>query len=400
MKTAIAIVAMLAFTTIAAAQGGMPDAKQMSGMPLPVADLTPGTVSVRVVRGNVSNTIARQKVDLTANGETRTSQTDETGHATFEGLKIGAAVTVRAVVGTETLDSQEFQVPAQGGIRLMLVATDPDAAKDAAEAGKTASAPAQAGAVSLGTQSRIHVELTEEAADVYYLLDIINPAKVPVHPPTVFAFELPPGATGSTVLEGSTPNATAAGRNVTVRGPFKPGSTVLQVAYRLPYSGGKIEFTQPFPAAFESPVISIVKKLPTVSLTSNVFHDAREVPNEGQVVLVAHAKTTPANTPLDVRIDGVPSHPVWPRSLALVLAGLVLAAGAWGAATGGRRAAEKSAAARQLQARRDKLLADLASLERRHRTGSISDGQYGRRRRDIIDDLERVYGDLDEGAAA
>lgn len=400
MKTAVVTFALMAVAAVASAQMGMPDAKQMSGMPLPVGDITPGTVTVRVVRGDVSNTIPGQNVELTINGETRTAKTDDAGRATFEGLKIGAMATVRAVVGHETLDSQEFQVPPQGGIRVMLVATDPNAAKAAEEAAKNAAAEAQPGTVSLGTQSRIHIELNEEAADVYYLLDIVNAGRTPVQPKAPFELQLPSAATASTVLEGSSPNATAAGRKVTVRGPFKAGGTVVQVAYRLPYSGGKLEFNQAFPAAFDAPVLSVTKKLPGVSLSSTAFHDAREVPSEGQVVLVAHAKATPANTALDVRVDGVPSHPAWPRYIAVALAVLTLAAGAYGAATGGRRAAEKSSAARQLQNRRDKLLADLATLERRHRSGSVSGGQYDRRRREIIEALERVYGDLDEGAAA
>ncbi len=400
MKAFIATLGILAAAAVTSAQMGMPDARQMSGMPLPVGDMTPGTVTVRVVRGSVSNVVPKQKVELTAGGETKTGQTDESGRATFEGLKIGATVKIRAAVGGETLDSQEFRVPPQGGIRVMLVATDPNAAKEAEEAAKVAAANAEVGTVSLGTQSRIHVELNEDAADVYYLLDIINAARVPVHPKMLFELELPAGSTGSALLEGSSPNATAAGRKVTVRGPFPPGGTVVQVAYRLPYSGGALEFTQAFPAAFDQPVLSITKKVPGVSLRSSVFHNASEMPDEGHLLLVAHAKATAANTPLDVRVEGVPSHPAWPRYLALTLAGLILAAGAWGAATGGHRAAQKSAAVKQLEGRREKLLADLAGLERRHRSGSISDGQYDRRRREIIADLERVYGDLDEGAAA
>jgi hypothetical protein len=401
MKALVAAAAgLLVAGSLAAAQPGMPDARQMSGMPLPMGEMTPGTVTVRVVRGNVANIIANQKVELTIGGETRSAQTDDSGRATFENLKIGETVLVRAVVGGETLDSQEFQVPAQGGIRLMLVATDPHAAKEADEAARQAAAAAQPGTVSLGSQSRIHVELGEEAADVYYLLDITNPAKTPVQPQAPFAVELPGAASGGSVLEGSNPNATLAGRKLTVRGPFAPGATIVQVAFRLPYSGSRLEFRQAFPAAFDQPVLSFTRKLPNLTLVSSTFHEAREVANDGQVLLVAHAKATPANAPLDVRIDGVPSHAAWPRYLALLLAGAFLLGGAYGVANGPRRAAQKSAAAKQLETRREKLLSDLASLEQRHRSGSVSDGQYERRRAEIVEALERVYGDLDDSAAA
>lgn len=400
MKALFAALALLATATFASAQMGMPDARQMSGMPLPMGDMTPGTVTVRVVRGNVSKTIPNQKVELTIGSETRTAQTDESGRATFENLTIGGTVKVRSVVGSETLDSQEFQVPPQGGVRIMLVASDGAAGQQPGQPGAGASAPAQPGAVTLGSQSRIHVELGEESADVYYLLEITNPGKSPVQPTTPFELQLPDDATGSSILEGSSPNATAAGGKVTVRGPFTPGATTVQVAYRLPYSGSGIEFRQGFPAAFDQPLISITRKLPSVNLVSSIFHDAREMVDGGQVLLVAHGRTTPANTPLDVRIEGVPMHPAWPRYVALVLAGLVLVAGAYGAATGSRRVAEKSAAARQLESRREKLLSDLAVLEQRHRSGSVPDGQYDRRRAEIVEALERVYGDLDGSAAA
>jgi hypothetical protein len=400
MKSLLSALAVLALAASASAQMGMPDPKQMSGMPLPVGEMTPGTVTVRVVRGNVANIIPNQAVELAINGETKTGKTDESGRATFENLKIGATVRVRAIVGSETLDSQEFQVPDQGGIRVMLVASDPNAEKEAAEAAKQAAAAAQPGTVKLGAQSRIHVELGEDAADVFYILDIANTQQVPVQPKTAFEFELPDGASSSSVLEGSTPNATAAGRKITVRGPFAPGSTMAQIAFRMPYSGGGLEFTQSFPAAADQPLVSVTKKLPSVRLASASFHESREVENDGQVLLVAHAAATPANTALEVKIEGVPSHPVWPRYLAVVIAAVLLAGGAYGAATGSRRAAEKSAATRQLETKREKLLSDLAALEQKHRNGSVSDSQYDRRRTEIVEALERVYGDLDGSAAA
>ena len=52
--------------TILHAQGGfqMPDPKQMSGIPRPVTDLPDRAISVRVIRGSLSNNIANQPVEL------------------------------------------------------------------------------------------------------------------------------------------------------------------------------------------------------------------------------------------------------------------------------------------------------------------------------------------------
>jgi hypothetical protein len=280
----------------------------------------------------------------------------------------------------------------------MLVARDAESEKALADAAKAAEAAAVPGEVSLGPQSRIVVELGEEAAEVYYLLEIRNGAKTPVQPKMPFVVNLPDEATASAILEGSSPQATAAGTTISVKGPFQPGVTQVQAAYRLPHGGGRLEFTQTFPATFERPNIA-VEKLPGVSLASSQFHDVRELPGGEQTYLFAHAQTVSAGSPVHVRVDGVPHHPEWPRYLALAIAAVVLGAGAWGAATSRRRSPGR-AATQQLEARRDRLFAELTALEARRRSGSITEPQFARRRRELIADLERVYGELDEGAAA
>ena len=77
----------------------------------------------------------------------------------------------------------------------MLVATDPS--KPPAT---QPDAPAVKGDVVLGAESRIVIEPIEEAAQVFYLLDIANNARVPVNPPAPFAFDLPKGAVGATIM--------------------------------------------------------------------------------------------------------------------------------------------------------------------------------------------------------
>jgi hypothetical protein len=376
----------------------MPNAREMSGMPLPVSEMEAGSISVRVVRGIISNIVPEQPVELFVDGQLMTTvKTDGSGRATFTGVRQGARVRARTVVGKETIESQEFTMPSTGGIRTMLVASDPESEKALADAMKAAEGPAQAGEVTIGSQSRIIVELTEETAEVFYLLEIRNAATAAVEPKTPFVVNLPPQASAATVLEGSSPQATVAGSTLTVKGPFRPGATTVQVAYRLPYSGGRVEFSQAFPATVEQPNIA-VEKVAGVTLTSAQFHDVREMPGEGQTYLFAHAKTVAAGTPVQVRIDGAPQHPAWPRYVAVLIAIAILGAGAWGVATA--RAYEKPSAARQLEAKRDKLFAELTALEQRFRTGAVSETQYTRRRRDLIADLERIYVDLDEGAAA
>src|SRR6476660_2769718 len=106
------------------AQFQMPDPKQMSGIPRPTADVPVGTVSVRLIRGSLSNNISSHPVELHAGSKVTTVNTDDTGHAKFPGLAAGAVVKAVAVVDGERLESQEFPVPAESGVVLMLVATD------------------------------------------------------------------------------------------------------------------------------------------------------------------------------------------------------------------------------------------------------------------------------------
>src|SRR6516162_4541745 len=70
-----------AFASLAqlSAQFQMPDPKQMSGIPRPVDDLPAGSISVRLIRGSLSNNIAGHPVDLRVAGKVRTVKTDDNG---------------------------------------------------------------------------------------------------------------------------------------------------------------------------------------------------------------------------------------------------------------------------------------------------------------------------------
>src|SRR5215475_1855601 len=102
------------------AQFQMPDPKQMAGIPRPLPDLPDGSISVRLIRGQLSNNIAGHPVEAHVNGRVVTVKTDDAGRAQFDKLQAGASVKFTATVDGEALESQEFQIPAQGGIRLML----------------------------------------------------------------------------------------------------------------------------------------------------------------------------------------------------------------------------------------------------------------------------------------
>src|SRR5262245_53997019 len=89
------------------AQFQMPDPKQMSGIPRPVTDLPDRSISVRVIRGELSNNIPNQPVQLRVGDKVLTAKTDEAGRAQFDKVTAGATVKASTDVGSEHLESQE-----------------------------------------------------------------------------------------------------------------------------------------------------------------------------------------------------------------------------------------------------------------------------------------------------
>ena len=375
----------------ARAQFEMPDAKQMSGIPRPVTDLPTGSISIRLIRGDLSNNITNFPVELHVGSKVQTVKTDDSGRAQFDGLAAGTAVKAVAVVDGERLESQEFPVPAQGGVRMMLVATD----KSKAPA-TTPDAPPIAGQVVIGTQSRIVIEPGDETVNVFYLLEVQNTARAPVNPPAPFIVDVPNGASSAQIMEGSSPLATAKGRRVTVSGPFPPGATFVQIAYGMPSGSGAIDVSQTFPATVEQLTV-IVKKVGNTTLSSRQVSNQREMPAEGETYIAGTGGAIQAGQPIALTVSGFPHHSRMPRTIALALAVVIIGIGVWAS----RRPADDADAIagerQQLIARREKLFADLVRLERDRLSKRGDERKYAARREQLVAALEQVYGALDRG---
>ncbi len=371
----------------------MPEPKQISGVPLSLPDVEIGTVTVRVIRGQLTNILPGQTVELTGAGAARTAKTDDAGRATFSNLPVGARVKASVTVDGERIESQEFAVPATGGTRLMLVATDAAAEQKAAADRKLSAGPAVPGIVILGEQSRFVIEVGDDALNVFSLLQIVNTAKRPVQTDGPVVFQLPDGAAGAGMLEGSTPGAVAAGGKVTVTGPFAPGNTPVQFAYSIPLGSEEITVAQKMPAALPQ-VAVVVEKIGGMRLTSPQLNGQREMSANGQTFVVGQGGAIRAGDTLTLTLSALPHRPSWPAYLALTLAAVVLAGGAW-SATRGRTAPDEDARRRQLHGDRDKLFAELASLEAQRRKGTIDAPAYASRRADLVAELEGLYAQIE-----
>jgi hypothetical protein len=375
------------------AQFQMPDAKEMSGIPRPVDDLPAGSISVRLIRGSLSNNIPNHPVQLRVGDRVLTVRTDDAGRAQFDRIEAGAAVKASADVDGEHLESAEFQAPSSGGIRMLLVATD----KSKGPATHP-DAPPVSGQVLIGAQSRIVVEPGDEAVTLYYLLDISNTARVPVNPPGVFMFDMPKEAIGTTIMRGSTDKASVTGPRVRVQGPFPPGNTSLQIGCELPAGTGTVNITQTFPANLEQFAV-IVKKAGETVVRSPQITRQQEFPADGEIYIASTGGAVPAGHPISIDVSGLPHHSRAPRSIALALVVGIAIVGLWSASRPSDTS-EEAAERKRLVAKRDKLLNDVVRLEQDHRNGRMDEGRYTTRRQELMAALEHIYGALDSDDAA
>jgi len=376
----------------------MPDAKQMSGVPLPVSDLPAGTVTVRVVRGAMTNIIPGQLVELTGGPSTLSAKTNDAGRAEFSGLQPGTRVKAATTVNGERLESQEFAVPAAGGIRVALVATDAQVQQQADRERQRAESAAQLGTVVLSDRSRFVFEMGDEALNAFALLEIVNAAQVPVKTANAIVFDLPSAALGAGLLEGSTKQASVTGKRIIVNGPFPPGSTVVQYGYSLPISGGSMTVEQILPLQLGQ-VSVLVQKVGDMQLQSPQVAEHRDMPLQGETFIVGKGPTVPAGQVIRFSLSGLPHQPVWPRNVALVLAGAILVAGAWASRRRAPVNRTEQDRRKRLDAKRDRLFAELTSIEEQHRDNTIDPERYAARRRELLASLERVYAQLDDEAA-
>lgn len=398
MRAAALLAAVLVSAAVAFAQIAMPDPSQIAGRALPAPELPNGTVSVRLVRESVGNNITGHEITVSAGDVKRTARTDESGRAQFTGLPAGAEALAEAVVDGERVVSQPFQVPAAGGLRVILISgLEAARARKEKEEAEAAKAPPVKGSVVLGGDSRLVFEFQNDALRGFYLLDIVNTARTRVDTGGPLIIDLPRGAGGASVLQGSFAGASVQGDRVTILGPFPPGTSSVQIGFTLSYSGEAVTVTQRFPAALQQ-VNVLAEKVTALDETATTLHMAspqftghRDVEmQDGAAFILGSGGALPAGQELTIHLTSLPHVSRWPRTVALALAAIIVVVGAW-LAFGGSADQEQ----RRLAAQRDSLMGEMVKLEQQHRAGKLDDARYLTRRQHLIAELERVYGELD-----
>jgi hypothetical protein len=385
-RAAVTLWALAALPGVASGQ--MPDAGQMSGIPMPTPDVPAGSVSVRLVRGQLTNNIVGHQVELHAGTRSDVATTDGNGRAVFSGLQPGTSVHAMAEVDGQQIESRSFNVPPDVGVRIVLVA----AASGASAAG--AQVPAAAiGEVVFGGDSRIQIEFDDDTLEVFYLFELANLSSAPVTPASELVFELPEGAEQAAMLEGASTKATIRGRTVSITGPIPPGSTPVRLAFSLAPAGRSRTLSQKLPAPWTQ-VQVVMTKTGAARIDSPQFTGSNEMAGDGQAVIVGTGGALQANQALTLSLSGLPSRSRWGRNVSLALAVLILAAGAW-AARSARAASGDASRRAALVERRDRLMADLVRAEEQRRAGVLDERRFAGRHAELVTQLERVYGELD-----
>ncbi len=391
------VVLQLALAAVASAQVAMPDPSAIAGTPLPAPELPNATVSVRVVRERMGNNVAGQEVTLLVGATPRRATTDAQGRAQFDGLTPGVIVQASTTVDGEVLTSQQFSVPAQGGVRVALIAgIATAAARDKAAADAAAREPARPGVVEIGPESRVVIEFQNDVLTVFYLLEILNNARTPIDIGGPLNMELPTGVAGASVMQGSSQNVVVRSDLLTVTGPFPPGKTVAQVAFTLPQAGESLTLRQAWPVAMAQVFVG-VEKIGAIQMSSPQLTDMREMTTEGGAVFImGTGGRINAGQELVLNLTGIPAHSRTPRNVGLALVAIIFGLGAWFAFTPAKAHAAQDD---RLRARREKLMNEVVALERKRRERPLNAAEEAKLQR-VTSDLERVIAELDRGEAA
>jgi hypothetical protein len=391
MRAVIVALLMAAGASIATAQVAMPDATQMSGVPLPAPELPDAAVTVRVVRERMGNNVPGQEVTLITPEGRVSGVTDDQGRAQFMAVAAGTRVTAEAIVDGETIRSQEFAVPASGGVRVALVAgIATAAAAEAAAKAEAAKMPARPGTVVFGPDTRIILEFQDDRPTVFYLFSVVNNARTPIDPGKPLVLDLPEAAEAASLVSGPVTIARMQDRRLTLTGPFPPGPSAFQVAYRLPLTA-TLRIEQAFPAAVEGALVA-AEKVGSLAMTSPQLTASREGESNGEVFVMGTAGRLAEGQTLTLDFTGLPAAPTWPRDVALGLAGLL---GLWAAWAVWRGTPSGSASRDALVKERERLLGAIAAIDAERRARGGDDPRAAAKRERLVAAAEEVYAELD-----
>jgi hypothetical protein len=136
-----------------------------------------------------------------------------------------------------------------------------------------------------------------------------------------------------------------------------------------------------------------VEKVGALAMASPQLPTTSEVTADGGTVFVlGRGPALAAGQPMRVTLSNLPYESPTPRYVALSLAAALLALGAWMGFGSGSRDTSR----RALTDRREALLQELDQIDAKRRDGTMSAERHAARRQRLLQDLEQVYGELDQ----
>ena len=234
-------------------------------------------------------------------------------------------------------------MPATGGIRVALVATDPTT-QSGCEERSSPGRRLSPGSSCSASRARFVFEMGDEGAQrLQHPPDREHRAARRCRRAQPIVFELPADARG--------PGCSRDRRRKPCRRPASaspspdrsPREHVVQFAYSVPFGGGALTLEQKLPLQLTQ-VSVMAQKVGDMQLASPQMAEQREMPLEGQTYIVGQGPALPAGHVLTFTFTGLPHQPVWPRNLALALASVILAAGVWASDAPARRRGDDGAA--------------------------------------------------------
>lgn len=360
------------------------------------------------------------------------AETGRDGYATFEDLPAGERYRAVARVHGRPLESSAFSVPAEGGVELRLVTTWRAAQMLEARFSDVPTGADKVYAIRARTEDGVFrsvpFQLTEErgaALPVVAVGEVLlrfhlggqidderiwfdaqfalqNPTTAPIMPggDSSVTIPLPEGFVGANVAEGSEGQVRTSSEGFVVQGPLGPGQKSFQGQFAIETSGGAFEFDMPLPYRVWNSQMFIQKWegmdliLPDVE---GMQRDTRTL-GDNEFAILRGINIDPQHR-LVIAGEGLPERSRLFRYLKWAAGALGLSLLMWGVvglflARPGEGVQERRV---ELERQRDRLLDELADLERQHRRGEVPESRYARSKENLRLELENLYAELGVG---
>jgi hypothetical protein len=376
---------------------------------------------------------ARVRVTPADGGEAFELRTPNTGQVRFEDLAAGERYVLMASVHGREFTSRPFEVPAQGGLSFQLSSTwqvagmiearfhdvphggdKVYAAQVHTDDGVFRSMPfvltrERGAAVGVVVFSdlllRFHLlaELDDERLWFDAQFGLRNPTTAPMMPKGErMTIPLPKGFASASVHDDFQHRVRTGSEGFLWRGPVAPGREVFRGQFSLPIRNGAFEFDMALPhGAWDSQII--LEKYPGMTLRLPAVQGMQEEtrPLGGREFSLLSNINIEHGTRLVIGGDGLPQRSVLERYLRYAAGIVTVGLLAWGFGglfrRRGQGEGETEARKVALERQRERLLDDLAELERQHAKGEVPEARYQRSRENLRIELESVYTELRSG---